>query len=167
MKHEIKKERFEFLLYINGNIICQRYFDIKGYNPRTLNSKELFLLTDAVTSRLKHDLKEKSKIFLWEMYNPYKAQTQFELDEKKSRRLERPAKNDEYQFAIQVDGHCVAKSMIDANVYPTGDKYNKGVRYNVDIKAIIPSIIREIRNVMTSDEYSLKYESSDFNTYLI
>ena len=57
--------------------------------------------------------------------------------------------------------------MIDANVYPTGDKYNKGVRYNVDIKAIIPSIIREIRNVMTSDEYSLKYESSDFNTYLI
>lgn len=182
MKHEIKKERFEFLLYINGNIICQRYFDIKGFNPDSVYSKKVFLLTDAITSRLKEDLKEKSKEFLWKMYNPYKEQTQEELDDKKARRLERPSKNDIYHFAIQVDGRCVAKSEIDANVYPPGDKYNRGVRYNVDIKDLIPVIIREIRNVLTSGDYkdsnsnykayveainSSKYEANDFNTYLI
>ena len=142
MKHEIKKERFEFLLYINGNVICQRYFDIKGFNPKSLYSKELFLLTDAITNRLKEDLKEKSYKFLWETYNPYKEQSQEELDEKKERRLERDIKEDTYTFAIQVDGRCVAQSVIPANVYPPGNSVTPGVRYNVDIKILIPVIIR-------------------------
>ena len=30
--NEAYKERFQFLLWVNDNIICQRYFKINGFN---------------------------------------------------------------------------------------------------------------------------------------
>ena len=29
-------KKFEFILRINGNIICQRYFAVKNFNPKTV-----------------------------------------------------------------------------------------------------------------------------------
>ena len=58
------KERFEFVLTTGGNIICQRYFRINNFNPKSLGSYEL-------TSALRHcaavidgDLKDKTAIYL-------------------------------------------------------------------------------------------------------
>jgi hypothetical protein len=58
------KERFEFVLTTGGNIICQRYFRINVFNPKSLQSYEL-------TSALRHcaavidgDLKDKTAIYL-------------------------------------------------------------------------------------------------------
>lgn len=59
-----RKERFEFVFSVNGNIICQRYFRINGFNERSLGSVQL---TDALwdCQRAIHkDLSEKTKIFL-------------------------------------------------------------------------------------------------------
>ena len=33
-------DKFEFILRINDNIICQRYFNIRGYNNRAKESME-------------------------------------------------------------------------------------------------------------------------------
>ena len=35
-------KKFEFVLYINRNIIVQRYFTVKNYNNRVLKSMELY-----------------------------------------------------------------------------------------------------------------------------
>lgn len=63
-----KRERFEFVLTINGNIICQRYFHINGFNDKSLGSVEL---TDAIEvdcfDLINNDLKRKSRIYLHEM----------------------------------------------------------------------------------------------------
>lgn len=59
-----RKERFEFVFSVNGNIICQRYFRINGFNERSLGSVQL---TDALwdCQRAIHkDLSEKTKIYL-------------------------------------------------------------------------------------------------------
>ena len=34
-------DKFEFILRINENIVCQRYFNIRGYNESSKNSMEL------------------------------------------------------------------------------------------------------------------------------
>lgn len=40
---------FEFILYVNNNIICQRFFDITNYNEEVLKSYELKELMDEIT----------------------------------------------------------------------------------------------------------------------
>lgn len=81
---KIEEQRFEFLLYINNNIICQRYFNIKDFNEETYdgNIKELM---DSLTGMnngkygtmglIPNFLKQRSKDYTWSNYNPY-ASTQ-------------------------------------------------------------------------------------------
>jgi len=180
-KKEFKKERFEFLFKINGNIICQRYFPIIGYsgdeaeylkdftpNPNHLfKSKELFLLTDSIRNKFIKHMTKKSVDYLWSTYNPYKEQTQEELDTKRVRREEKSLKKDFYTFEIKVDNKVISESIIPADAFPPGDKFNPGPRYNVDIKELIPLIMAEIRNCFTRKKYSSEYVDNNFDRYLI
>ena len=42
MKKFEEKEKFEFVLSINDNIICQRFFTVKNHNPKTVKSLDLY-----------------------------------------------------------------------------------------------------------------------------
>src|SRR5574343_1544655 len=75
-------QRFEFLFYINNNIICQRYFNIRDYNEDVLQSTELKELIDTIAGTsnngiigdmgiIPNFLKEKSKDYLWNNFDPY------------------------------------------------------------------------------------------------
>jgi len=59
-----RKERFEFIFSVNGNIICQRYFRINGLNERSLGSVQLTEALWECQRAIHNDLAEKSKIYL-------------------------------------------------------------------------------------------------------
>lgn len=59
------KERFQFLLTVNGNIICQRYFKVNGLDENSLISYELKETLDEIVGDIKEDLNSKSRIYLW------------------------------------------------------------------------------------------------------
>lgn len=70
LKKEVKvidntqwKERHQFVLSANGNIICQRYFKVNGFNPKSLNSEELYYTIRDIVHMIKDDLKSKSRIY--------------------------------------------------------------------------------------------------------
>ena len=63
------KERFEFILTTGGNIICQRYFRINSFNPKSLQSYELTSAIRHCASVIDNDLKDKTAIYL-ERYAP-------------------------------------------------------------------------------------------------
>ena len=53
----LKKEQFEFILTINGNIICQRYFRINGFKREAYRSVELVEAIDKCVDLINADLK--------------------------------------------------------------------------------------------------------------
>jgi len=63
-------KKFEFVLYINGNIICQRYFSVKNYNKEVKYSMDLKWCVDECVRIIKNDLTEKSRDYLYRQYNP-------------------------------------------------------------------------------------------------
>ena len=44
--NRVEEQRFEFVLYINDHIICQRYFNIRDYNEVVLKSYDIKELLD-------------------------------------------------------------------------------------------------------------------------
>lgn len=58
------KERFEFVFSMNGNIICQRYFRINGFQEKSLGSVQLTEALWECQRAIHRDLAEKSKIYL-------------------------------------------------------------------------------------------------------
>ena len=76
MEKEIKKEpkvfdnssyreRFQFILQINENIICQRFFKINGFTYESLESEEFKNVMDEVVGMIQNDLISKSRIYEW------------------------------------------------------------------------------------------------------
>lgn len=144
---DYEKFRFEFLLSVNGHIICQRLFDIRNYNEKVLNSIDLKWLVDDCVRIIQDDLKQKSVDQLWKYYNPYIEQTQEDVNKTKSDR----DRNHNFDFEIRVDKKTVIKRQFDGSVY------SPNVRYQVDIKDIISELINEIRNVFSQKKFTKKY----------
>lgn len=57
------KERHQFVLSANGNIICQRYFKVNGFNPNSLHSVELLDTVRDIVDMIKVDLVSKSRVY--------------------------------------------------------------------------------------------------------
>ena len=60
------QNKFEFLLKLDGNIICQRYFNVKDYNPKTRRSMNLHEEVKYICLEISDDLKLKSSDYLAE-----------------------------------------------------------------------------------------------------
>ena len=60
---EIRKERFEFELTVNGNFICQRYFKINNFNPNSIYSVEFMDTVRGCASIIEDNLRKKTEIY--------------------------------------------------------------------------------------------------------
>ena len=148
MKKKVEEQRFEFIFYINGNIICQRYFHIRGYNDEVRNSMDMKWCIDEVVDRIKDDLTQKTRDFLWANYDPYTPQTKEDIPTK-----DIFEKKDDYMMEIRVDKKPVAIKEFTGNYFPPK------VRYQVNIKELIPSIISDIRDYFSQKKYTTEYDS--------
>lgn len=57
-------ERFQFILSVNDDIICQRYFRINGYNRDMMHTEEFKMVMDGCVNMIKSDLNYKSFVYL-------------------------------------------------------------------------------------------------------
>lgn len=132
-KKEYKAERFQFILSVNDNIICQRYFKINWFNPDSLYSKELKEVIDIIVNGfmggehpgfdpgvINGDLVSKSRVYMWYTYDENYVEPEYTkpLDEQWSTT---------FKFAFLVDEKEVISRVWDGTVYP------KAVRDCVDI----------------------------------
>jgi hypothetical protein len=141
-------KKFEFVLYINNHIICQRYFAVKNYNKDVKYSMDLKWCIDECVQIIQSDLMGKSLDYLYKQYNPHQAQTQVEVDANKRDVSE---KEDVFDFEIKVDDRAVIKSRFSGNLYP------QRVRYSVDVRKLIPGIISTIQDTFSQDYLTVEY----------
>lgn len=139
-------KKFEFILYINGNIICQRYFSVKNYNKKVIKSLDIYdCVTDCVKI-IEDDLRQKTEDYLYKQYNPYQEQTQEDIQV-----VNIYEEEDVFDFEIRVDERTVAMRRFSGNKYP------QRVRYSVDIREIIPTLIKEIQTTLSREKIDVEY----------
>ena len=139
---------FEFYLRINGNErpIVGRNFGVRGYNPQALVSMEIKECVDDCVLLIENQFKAKSKDYLYGYYNPYEKQFLEDIDRRNVFDNE-----DIFTFEIKVFGKTVATKMFSGNWYPPK------VRYGVDIRNLIPSIISNIQETLSEKNLTKEY----------
>lgn len=148
------ESKFQFSLMINNNIVVERFFDVRDFNPESIKSLEVKDLMDTIFGDgdtnnghlgiIPTYLKDLSVDYLWNNYNPHFQQTDENM------RINSD-KNDMLQFEIRYDKKLIGKSEIRGNSFPPR------VRYSIDIKPIIPQILSEIRYYLSRESYTLAY----------
>jgi hypothetical protein len=142
-------KKFEFILRINGNIICQRYFAVKNFNPKTVASLEVIECVNDCVEMIQRRLKIKSLEFLWSQYNAYEKQTEEQIN-----KTPIYDKEDIFDFEIRIDERVIGTRRFTGNVYP------QRVRYSVDIRDLIPKIISQIQYTLGQENFTVEYTTT-------
>ena len=138
-------KKFEFMLKINGNIICQRYFTVRNFNPKSVQSLDMLYCVSDCVSMIQERMKEKAVDYIWGQFNPYEIQTLEQIN-----RTPIFEKEDIFDFEIRIDERVVAAKRFTGNVYP------QRIRYSVDIRDLIPSIIASIQETLSQEYFSVE-----------
>jgi len=143
MKKKYQSYPYEFLFMINGNPIVGRNFQIKDFNVDCLKSYEIKETIDGAVDIIKKLFKDKTYEYMDRYYN-YLVATTAENTEP----IDIYENEDFFTLQIKVKGRVVCEKIFSGNDYPPN------VRYDVDIRKIIPKIIEYLQQGLSMKNYT-------------
>ena len=165
------KERHQFVLSANGNIICQRYFKVNGFNPHTLHSVELYETIRDIVDLIKGDLASKSRVYTAITMNKRSKLTGFYEGEELSVDDAALAYSDKYEGEVKLsNGVVLNKTFIDYDVVEEEEENTPFVfkfSYLLDDKVIYEEIWdgnvypKYVRNSVDLSNSNASYKCTD------
>ena len=144
MKKNYKKYPFEFMFLINDNPIVGRNFPINGFNKKSILSYEIKEVIDDIVDMIQRYFKENSCEYLYRYHNYYNYKDSLNIEDVYE-------DEDIFKFQIKYKGKIISSRIFSGNDFPPK------VRYDVDIRKIIPKIIEKIQESLSQKKYTEKY----------
>lgn len=154
MKKTYKKYPFEFMFLINDNPIVGRNFPINGFNKKSILSYELKETIDSIVVQIQRFFKDKSCDYLYRYHNYYNNEDSLNIEDVYE-------DEDIFKFQIKYKGRVIASRIFSGNDFPPK------VRYDVDIRKIIPRIIEKIQESLSQKKYTQNYLEYDLTSIFI
>ena len=135
--------KFEFLLSLDGNIICQRFFNVKDHVPQARRSLDLHYYVKNICEDISYDLKIKSSNYLCENQN-YILNFENVEDSKTSEK-------EDFLLEIKLGDDVFIQRIFPAYVF------HPKVRYTVDIRPRLKRILSDLTDILSSEELETSY----------
>ena len=147
MDRKNDQRKFEFTLYLNDNIIVQRYFNIIGFNKRAINSINFKEAVDDNMELIKDVLKERAVDFINKYQYRFYDTPGYEQNDSE----------DKLKIVVKREGKVIAYREWDATVYPVK------IRYTVDVREHIYELITRIQKCLCTQDKYLETEYMGYN----
>jgi hypothetical protein len=140
--------KMEFLLTLNDNIVVQRFFNVRGYNPQAKNSIEFYEFIKSLKEELEYYLKMKTVVYMMDnmqsiMHDPKIMETSF-------------TEGDEiFNIYVKVNDQTICHRIFD------GKRFPPKVRYTVDVRPYLKDVLRELTDIFS--DYDLEYQYLEFD----
>tara|TARA_R110000824_G_scaffold18850_4_gene73982 strand:- start:50434 stop:50883 length:450 start_codon:yes stop_codon:yes gene_type:complete len=139
MKQRIENtQKCEFLLKLEDNIVCQRFFSVRNFNNRATQSLDLHEAVTYIVQDIVIGLKLKTLFLLDSNYKDSVMDAQQE--------------EEHFTITIKKGNKIIYSRITRADLYPPK------VRYTVDIRPQISSILRELTDILSSKKVTTHYQ---------
>ena len=136
--------KVEFLITLNNNFVVQRFFNVKGFNTNAKNSVELLDYIRTLKTELETKLRNKS-VF-------YKLENRYQIEEDQTVLNTSNTDGPEvFNIILKLGNETICHSIIDAKLYPPK------VRYTLDVRPSIKTILKELTDIFSSKKLSHNY----------
>jgi hypothetical protein len=144
MKEQNDVTKVEFLITLNDNFVVQRFFNVKGFNPKAKSSVELMSYMFDLRTDLQTKLRNKCVVYMLE--------NRFQIEED-SNVLETSNTDgpERFNIILRVGNETICHYIIDAKLYPPK------VRYTLDVRPSIKNILRELTDIFSAKNLSYNY----------
>jgi len=146
---EMDSTKMEFLLTLNDNIVVQRFFNVRGFNPKAKNSVDLYDYIKALKEELQYYLKMKTVVYMMDnrdaiSYDPKIMDTSF---------TDGP---EIFNLFVKVGEQTICHRQFDGKLFPPK------VRYTVDVRPFLKDVLRDLTEIFSNNQ--LSYQYLDFET---
>ncbi len=135
--------KFEFLLSLEGNIVCQRYFNVRDHYKQARSSMDLHYYVKNICEEIQEDLKIKSSNYLCENQN-------FFLN---SEVVEESKATEKEHFLLEIK---LGDDVFIQRIFPAY-YYHPKVRYTVDIRPKLKRVLSDLTDILSSEELETSY----------
>jgi len=142
--------KMEFLLTLNDNIVVQRFFNVRGYNPKAKNSLELYDFVKRLKDELEYNLKMKTVVYMMDnidaiISDPSIMDTSFTEG------------SEQFNLYVKIGEQTICHRYFDGKVFPPK------VRYTVDVRPFLKNVLRELTDIFSEQKLSFEYMNFDLN----
>lgn len=141
---EQESTKMEFLLTLNDNIVVQRFFNVRGYNPNAKNSNELYSYVKSLQDELEYYLKMKTVIYMLDyqdsiINDPAVMDTSF---------TDGP---EDFNIFIKLGEQTICHRVFNGKLFPPK------VRYTVDVRPIIKDVLKSLTDIFSDKKLSFNF----------
>jgi hypothetical protein len=142
--------KMEFLLTLNDNIVVQRFFNVRGYNPQAKNSIEFYEFIKSLKDELQYYLKMKTVVYMMDNmeainHDPKIMETSF---------TEGP---EYFNIYVKVGDTTLCHRIFDGKMFPPK------VRYTVDVRPFLKEVLRELTDIFSKTKLNYQYCEFDLS----
>lgn len=136
--------KMEFLLTLNDNIVVQRFFNVKGYNPEARRATDLYEYIYQLRDTLHNYLKMKTVVYMLDnkdaiVHDPKIMETSF---------TEGP---EHFNIYVKIGDETICHRAFDAKLYPPK------VRYTVDVRPYLKDVLFNLTDIFSKRELNQVY----------
>jgi len=142
--------KMEFLLTLNDNIVVQRFYNVRNYNPSAAYSVELVEFMRQVEDDLVRDLKMKTVMYM--------------MDNQESIYLDPEVLNtsntdgpEYFNMYVKMGEDKIFHRIFDAKLFPPK------VRYTVDVRPSLKNILKGLTDIFSGENFSYEYMEYDLS----
>lgn len=136
--------KMEFLIKLNNNVVIQRYFNVKDYNPQARRSMELYEYIRDLAESLQRKLKIKTATYMLDNY--------YEIEENpqvmETSNTDGP---ETFNIYVKINDETICHRVFDAKVYPPK------VRYTMDIRPDAKTILKNLTDIFSEKNFNNEY----------
>jgi hypothetical protein len=144
MKEQQDTTKLEFVMMVNNNIIVQRFFNVRDYNSNAKSSSELYEYLKDLKEQLSYELKMKTAVYMLD--NRYEIENNPEV--LNTSYTDGP---EYFNIFLKEGDKTICHRQFNAKIYPPK------IRYTVDIRPHIKSILSVLTDIFSSENLTYKY----------
>jgi hypothetical protein len=135
--------KFEFLLTLENNIVCQRYFNVRNHVSQARRSMDMHYYIKNICNEIQEDLKIKSSNYMCENQN-------FILN---SENVEEKNSDQNEYFLLEIK---LGEDVFISRIFPAY-LYHPKARYTVDIRPKLKRFLSDLTDILSSEELETTY----------
>lgn len=140
--------KMEFLLTLNDNIVVQRFFNVKGFNPDAKNSNELYEFIKSLKESLEYTLKMKTVVYMMDNMEAI-------IHDPKIMETSQTEGPEIFNIFVRVGEQTICHRIFD------GKKFPPKVRYTVDVRPLLKEVLKELTDIFSDKKLTYDYLEFD------
>ena len=144
MKEQNDVTKVEFLITLNENFVVQRFFNVKGFNPKVKNRVELCDLMYQISNDVQRILRNKTVDYMLD--NQYVIESDPSVLETSN--TDGPER---FNLYLKAENETIYHRVIDAKLFPPK------VRYTLDTRPILKSVLKNLTDILSEKKITTNY----------